>query len=139
MIVNYTEYERDLLARIMRAEALHEGNLGMMLVGNVVINRVITDCYTFKNINTLTNVIYQKNQFAGINNSLFQGSPTSLEKRLANRVLNGEYYHPATNALWFCATNNNNCKEKWYNQTLAGNYKNHCFYNPEIGACKNLY
>ena len=47
MIINYTDYELDLLARIMRAEALGEGNLGMLLVGNVVVNRVLTDCSIF--------------------------------------------------------------------------------------------
>lgn len=51
MLINYTNKELDLLARIMRAEAQTEGNLGMLMVGNVVVNRVIADCYTFKNIN----------------------------------------------------------------------------------------
>ena len=50
MLVNYTTKELDLLARIMRAEAQTEGDLGMLMVGNVVVNRVIADCYTFKNI-----------------------------------------------------------------------------------------
>ena len=42
MIVKYTEKELDLLARLMRAEALGEGNLGMLMVGNVGVNRVMT-------------------------------------------------------------------------------------------------
>ena len=41
MLLNYTSKEIDLLARIMRAEALNEGNLGMLMVGNVVVNRAI--------------------------------------------------------------------------------------------------
>ena len=36
MLINYTNKELDLLARIMRAEAQTEGNLGMLMVGNVV-------------------------------------------------------------------------------------------------------
>jgi len=44
MLVNYTTKELDLLARIMRAEAQTEGDLGMLMVGNVVVNRVIADC-----------------------------------------------------------------------------------------------
>ena len=44
MLVNYTTKELDLLARIMRAEALGEGATGMMLVGNIVVNRVIAKC-----------------------------------------------------------------------------------------------
>ena len=35
MIVKYTDKELELLARLMRAEALGEGNLGMLMVGNV--------------------------------------------------------------------------------------------------------
>ena len=57
MLINYTNKELDLLARIMRAEAQTEGNLGMLMVGNVVVNRVIADCYTFKNINSIEDAI----------------------------------------------------------------------------------
>ena len=39
-IVAYNTKELDLLARLMRAEATGEGNLGMLMVGNVGINRV---------------------------------------------------------------------------------------------------
>jgi N-acetylmuramoyl-L-alanine amidase len=52
-IINYTSNERDLLARLMRAEALGEGNLGMLMVGNVVVNRGLGRCLTFKNINSI--------------------------------------------------------------------------------------
>ncbi len=92
MLINYTTKELDLLARIMRAEALAEGNLGMLMVGNVVINRSIANCLTFKNIRSITDAIYQRNQFSGVDSSLFQASPTTHEKNLAERVLRGEYY-----------------------------------------------
>ena len=46
MIVSYNSKELDLLARIMRAEALNEGELGMLMVGNVVVNRVLANCLT---------------------------------------------------------------------------------------------
>lgn len=139
MLLAYTSKDVDLLARIMRAEALNEGDLGMLMVGNVVVNRAIANCLTFKNINTIYDAIYQKNQFVGINSSLFQASPTSREKDLAKRILEGEYYYPATNALWFYAPGKNSCKSTWYNQKLAGSYKNHCFYNPDPGICNELY
>ena len=80
MIINYTTKELELLARLMRAEALGEGNLGMLMVGNVVVNRALADCLTFKNIRTITEAIYQKNQFTGTQSSLFNGVPTTLEK-----------------------------------------------------------
>lgn len=140
MIISYTSKELDLLARIMRAEALQEGELGMLMVGNVVVNRCLANCYTFKNISTITDAIYQPNQFVGINSSLFQSSPTTLEKNLAKRILNGEYYYPATNALWFYAPpKNQSCKTTWYDQQLAGRYNNHCFYKPKIGECNQIY
>ena len=137
MLLNYTSKEIDLLARIMRAEALNEGNLGMLMVGNVVVNRAIASCLTFTNIRTITDAIYQANQFVGTKSSLFQARSTTTEKNLAKRVLNGEYYHPATHSLWFYAPGaNKNCKNTWYDQQLAGSYKNHCFYEPASGTCK---
>lgn len=59
MIVKYNDKELQLLARLMRAEAVGEGNLGMLMVGNVGVNRVIADCLTFKDIRTLSEMIYQ--------------------------------------------------------------------------------
>lgn len=140
MIIQYNTKELDLLARIMRAEALNEGNLGMLMVGNVVVNRAIANCLTFKNIRTLTDAIYQPNQFVGTKSSLFQSSATTKEKELAERVVRGEYYHPATNALWFYAPSpGTSCKVTWYDQKKAGSYKGHCFYEPEEGVCKEIH
>lgn len=139
-IIKHTTAERDLLARIMRAEAVGEGSLGMLMVGNVVVNRGIADCLTFKNVNTIYDVIYQKNQFSGTQSSLFYSNPTTKERELADRVIRGEYFHPATNALWFYApSGNDSCKSVWYEQTLSGRYKSHCFYNPDTGVCKQIH
>lgn len=140
MLINYTSKELDLLARIMRAEALAEGDLGMLMVGNVVVNRAIANCLTFKNIRSITDAIYQPNQFSGTNSSLFQSTSTTKEKELAKRVLRGEYFYPATDALWFYAPKTGDyCKNIWYDQDLAGRYKNHCFYKPDEGVCPELY
>ena len=140
MIINYTDNDLDLLARIMRAEALGEGNLGMLMVGNVVVNRVLANCLTFKNVNSLYDAIYHPNQFVGTTSSLFNGAETTTEKQLAKRILRGEYYYPATNALWFYApSGNSDCKTTWYDQELAGRYKNHCFYIPDPGICEQLH
>ena len=140
MLINYSKKELDLCARIMRAEALAEGDLGMLMVGNVIVNRTIANCLDFKDTRTITDVIYQKNQFSGTKSSLFQSSSTTREKDLARRVLKGEYYHPATNALYFYAPKTNEkCKKTWFNQNYAGRYKNHCFYEPNKGICKELH
>lgn len=58
-VIKYTTKERDLLARLMRAEAVGEGNLGMLMVGNVGVNRVLGNCLTFKDITTISKMIYQ--------------------------------------------------------------------------------
>ena len=71
---------------------------------------------------------------------LFYGNPTELEKSLARRVIRGEYYYPATNALWFYAPSNNEpCKQTWWDQKLSGRYKNHCFYAPDPGVCDEIH
>ena len=140
MILRYTSKERDLLARLMRAEAIGEGDLGMLMVGNVVVNRGIANCLTFKDIRTITDVIYQNpGGFSGKDSPLFFSNPTTTQKNLADRVLKGEYFYPATHALWFYAPGNSNCKPTWWNQKLSGRYKNHCFYQPDEGTCKELY
>ena len=141
MIVKHNEKEMELLARLMRAEAVGEGDLGMLMVGNVGVNRVLADCLTFKDINSIEKVIFQDpGGFAGVNSSLFYSSATTLEKELAQRNLNGETYYPATHALWFYApSGSNSCVQLWYNQELSGRYKSHCFYKPYTGVCSNLY
>ena len=117
-IINYTTKEKELLARLMRAEALGEGDLGMLMVGNVIINRIIGDCLTFKKIR----------------------SPTTKELQLADRILRGEYYHPATNALWFYAPKKGaTCLALWYDQRNSGRYKSHCFYIPYEGVCRQIH
>ena len=140
MLINYTDKELDLCARLMRAEAVGEGDLGMLMVGNVIVNRALADCLTFKNVRSITDVVYQKNQFSGTTSSLFFSGATTKEKELAKRVLRGEYYHPATNALWFYAPpSNTNCKSTWYDQKYSGRYKNHCFYEPDPGVCTKIH
>lgn len=141
MLINYTSKELDLCARLMRAEALAEGDLGMLMVGNVIVNRAIANCLDFKNIRSISQVVYQNpGGFVGVNSSLFYGSSTNKEKELAKRVLKGEYYHPATNALWFYAPQKGaECKGTWFNQRNSGRYKNHCFYIPDSGVCNELY
>lgn len=141
MLVQYTSKELDLLARLIRAEAVGEGELGMLMVGNVIVNRTIADCLTFKNNRTITDTVYQSpGGFAGVNSNLFYSTATTTEKELASRVLRGEYYYPATNALWFYApTGNNSCVALWYDQELAGRYKSHCFYKPYPNVCSELH
>lgn len=141
MLINYNTKELDLMARLMRAEALGEGNLGMLMVGNVIVNRAIADCDVFKDIRSIYDVIYQTpGGFSGTKSSLFYGSSTTQEKDLAKRCLKGEYYHPATHSLWFYApSKGKGCNSTFLSQPIAGSYKNHCFYRPPAGVCPQLY
>lgn len=139
MLVNYSTKELDLMARLMRAEALSDGNEGMLMVGNVIVNRALGTCDVFKNIRSIYDVVYQNpGGFSGINSNLFYSSSTTKEKNLAMRCLEGEYFYPATHALWFYAPGNDACKSTWYNQELAGRFKSHCFYIPDIGTCPEI-
>ena len=46
--IAYTDKELQLLARLMRAEAEGEGKMGMLLVGNVCVNRAFANCLDCK-------------------------------------------------------------------------------------------
>lgn len=140
-VISCNDKEKDLLARLMRAEALGEGELGMLMVGNVCINRIICDCYNFKDIDSINKMVYQSpGGFSGVNSPLFFSSPTVKERELASKVIQGKFFYPATNSLWFYAPKSGqNCSSTWYEQNLAGRYKNHCFYEPSISECRNLH
>jgi N-acetylmuramoyl-L-alanine amidase len=61
---NVTEKERDLLARLVRAEAEGEVYAGKVAVAVVVLNRVDSPDFP----DTVTDVIYQKGQFSPVSN-----------------------------------------------------------------------
>lgn len=126
----YNESDVELLARIMKAEALGEGEEGMLMVGNVIVNRVVANCDVFKNTRNISEVVYQKNAFAGVGQPLFNQPVNDREKELAVRNINGYRIEPATNALWFKNPGSNQpCPETFYG-SLTGRYMNHCFYAP---------
>ena len=141
MLVKYNTKELELLARLMRAEATGEGNLGMLMVGNVGINRVISNCLDFVNIRSIPDMIYQNpGGFSGKDSPLFFSNPTTKEKQLAERVIRGETFYPATNALWFYAPKGTaSCTSTCYNQQLSGRYKSHSLYQPNSNVCPNLH
>jgi N-acetylmuramoyl-L-alanine amidase len=59
-VIKYNENDVKLLARLMRAEAEGEGNLGMLMVGNVGANRVRCNCLDFVVIETIEQMIFQR-------------------------------------------------------------------------------
>ena len=137
-VVNATEKELDLLARLMRAEAEGEGQLGMLMVGNVGLNRVLGDCLDFKNIRNLQEIVYQRpGSFEATTKSYFYQRARELDKKLARRTISGERFHPATRSLWFFQPPAE-CPAQWYNQWNSGRYKAHCFYSPSEQDCPQV-
>lgn len=55
--------EQALLGAIIQSEAGNQGYNGMLAVGSVIMNRVLTRGYGFGKQNTITSVVYAKNQF----------------------------------------------------------------------------
>lgn len=130
-VVPYIEKEVSLLARLMRAEAESEGKLGMLLVGNVGINRVRGNCLDFTNIRSIQNMVFQSpGGFEATQKSYFYQPAREIDKRLARRVIAGERFTPATTALWFYNPFDQPCRAQWYGQWNSGRYKKHCFYQP---------
>lgn len=138
MRIKYRDTDLSLLGRIMRAEAVGEGKFGMKLVGNVIVNRVVATCSPFRKLNTLYDVIFQKNAFEGTKSKLFNGGATSLERRLALECIKYWRAYPAYAALYFQAPGKGKpCKERFWGE-LAGSFKNHCFYTPDNPNACNL-
>ena len=101
-VIKYTSKDVDLLARLMRAEAEGEGQEGMLMVGNVGVNRVLSDCLDFKNIRNVNDMVFQSpGGFEATQKGYFYQRAREQEKKLAKRALAGERIHPATYALWF--------------------------------------
>lgn len=130
-VVAHNSKELDLLARLMRAEAEGDGQLGMLLVGNVAINRVLARCLDFKDIRSIQAMVFQSpGGFEATQNSYFYQGAREVDRRLARRVINGERFVPATTALWFYNPFDQGCLAQWWGQWNSGRYKSHCFYQP---------
>lgn len=138
-VIPYTEEHVKLLARLIRAEAEGEGNLGMLMVGNVGVNRVRGDCLDFKDIRDLRKMVYQRpGGFEATIKGYFYQAPRENEMKLARRAIKGERFHPASNSLWFYRPTGS-CPAQWYNQWNTGRYKQHCFFSPTQQNCPKVY
>lgn len=130
-IIAYNEQEVKLLARLMRAEAEADGDMGMLLVGNVGVNRVVANCLDFKNITSIQQMIFQHpGGFESTLYSYFYQAARPSDIRLARRVIKGEKFSPATKSLWFYNSKESGCQAQWWGQWNSGKYKSHCFYSP---------
>lgn len=137
-VIKATDSEIDLLARLMRAEAESEGQLGMLMVGNVGVNRVRGDCLDFRDIRTLQQMVFQRpGGFEATTKSYFYQRAREQDRKLARRTVAGERFHPATRSLWFFEPSGD-CPAQWYNQWNTGRFKAHCFYSPTTQDCPQV-
>jgi N-acetylmuramoyl-L-alanine amidase len=137
-VVKARDQDARLLARLLRAEAEGEGEKGMLLVGNVGINRIRANCSDFRGIRTIPQMIFQPHAFEAVLYGYFYQRAREREVRLAWRCINGERYWPAKFSLWYFRPPAD-CPPTWYNQPFAGRYKKHCFYEPTAETCENVY
>ncbi|WP_026582984.1 cell wall hydrolase [Bacillus sp. J33] len=137
-VVNAREADIDLLARLLRAEAEGEGQQGMLMVGNVGINRIRANCSDFVGLRTIPQMIYQEHAFEAVQKGYFYQRAREAEKRLARRAINGERLWPSKFSLWYFRPPGD-CPPTWYNQPHVGRYKLHCFYEPTAEECENIY
>jgi N-acetylmuramoyl-L-alanine amidase len=138
VVVKATSADIDLLARLLRAEAEGEGEQGMLLVGNVGINRMRADCSDFVGLRTVSDMIYQPHAFEATTKGYFYQRARESERRLARRAVNGERLWPAKFSLWYFRPPGQ-CPPTWYNQPRVGRFKLHCFYEPTAEECENVY
>jgi N-acetylmuramoyl-L-alanine amidase len=138
-VIKATSEDIKLLARLMRAEAEGEGKLGMLMVGNVGVNRVRGNCLDFKKIRSLRDMVFQRpGGFEATIKGYFYQRARESEIRLAKDVIAGKRYHPASNSLWFYRPTGG-CPGQWYNQPNSGRHKKHCFFKPTPANCPSVY
>ncbi|WP_010096025.1 cell wall hydrolase [Ornithinibacillus scapharcae] len=138
-VIPHNESDVDLLARLIRAEAEGDGKQGMLMVGNVGVNRVRADCLDFKDIRSINDMVFQSpGGFEATIKGYFYQRARDSEKRLARRTIKGERFHPATNSLWFFRPEGN-CPAQWYDQWNSGRFKSHCFYSPTASDCPTVF
>lgn len=137
-VIQATNKHIDLLARLMRAEAEGEGQLGMLMVGNVGVNRVRSDCLDFTDIRNLDDMVFQRpGGFEATTKGYFYQRAREVDRKLARRAVNGERFKPAERSLWFFMPAGD-CPEQWYGQYNTGRYKSHCFFSPTEQDCPNI-
>jgi len=139
-VVAATEEDVQLLARLIRAEAEGEGELGMLMVGNVGINRVRGNCLDFTQVRTIRDMVFQSpGGFEATQKGYFYQRARPNDIALARKVIEGQRFHPASNAMWFFKPSGNTCPAQWFNQWNAGRFKSHCFYQPTQSDCAEVY
>ena len=111
----------DLLARLIYSEARGEPYIGKLAVGNVVMNRVMSERFP----NTIRSVIYAQGQFCVVRNGMIDREAdqdsidAAIEVMAGRRILDGDvvyFYNPKT------------ASDKWIRtRSVSARYGNHNF------------
>ncbi|HET7628653.1 MAG TPA: cell wall hydrolase [Bacillales bacterium] len=138
-VIRATSEDIKLLARLMRAEAVSDGNLAMLMVGNVGVNRVLANCLDFEGIRTIPQMVYQRpGGFEATLYGFFYRRARQHDINLARKVIQGQRYYPASNSLWFFEPSGE-CPAQWFDQWNVGRYKSFCYYAPAESECPHVY
>mgnify|MGYP003399693147 CR=1 FL=1 len=78
---------------------------------------------------------------AMLDNIYFKTPPLPWTVGAVCTVFNQLYaFKSAAGTQWFYAPSaGTSCASTWWDQDYAGKYKNHCFYKPDSGVCKELH
>lgn len=118
-----TTNELTALYKIVHCEARGEGEKGIVLVANVILNRVKTAGFP----NSIIEVIEQKNQFEPVRTELYaMAEPTEDVKEAVNKAIAGTDYSQAATYFRTIAGAAGSWHEK--NLTKLFDYNNHRFY-----------
>lgn len=98
----------DLLARLVTAESKGEPFTGQIAVAEVVLNRMTSEEFP----NSLSDVIYQTNQFEPVQNGMINESATESAQQAVTEALNGT--NISQGALFFY--NKETATSRWLDQ-----------------------
>lgn len=120
-IVQVTPEERDLLARLVTAEARNEPIQGQTAVAAVVLNRLRHPAFP----KTITAIIMEPGQFKCVETGRIADPPTGSALLAVDRALAGE--DPSNGALFFYNPVTTTTPGWWSTRTITATIGNHNF------------
>lgn len=122
-VYEISEKEKDILIRLVYAEARGEGLEGQIAVAAVILNRVRSDKFP----NTVWDVIHQQGQFTPIQRGTLPSSSKSTGTctNAVDKALNGE--DPTGGALFFYNPETSQAKDYWKTKPVLKRIGNHNF------------
>jgi len=116
--------ERELLERLVEAEAKGESLVGKIAVVNVVLNRVRNEDFP----NTITEVIMQEGQFTPVANGSINNTPSEESILAVKKAVDEDYKVFGTDVLYFC--NKKTATNRWMikNREEVMTIGNHTFF-----------